>query len=170
MKKLYRCSATFLLMVAAIASFASVPLSGIAQTTEPATPKWNVNCNNSADPTRLDCTVSQIILQNGTGPRIIASSIFTSGNTHTMVLSLPHGIDLTSGVDVTVDQGPTQNFLIQTADANGAYSRFTLTPELISAMRTGSILIIDITGATQNAVRMEMSLAGFSTSFDLISQ
>jgi invasion protein IalB len=170
MKNLHRCSATFLFMLVAIASFASVPHSGIAQTTEVATPKWNVNCNNNADPTRLDCTMSQIILQNGTGQRIIASSVFTNGDTYTMVLSLPHGIDLTSGVNVSIDQGAAQKFQIQTADANGAYSRFTLTPALISAMRSGNILIINIVGAAKNAVRMEMSLAGFLSSFDLISQ
>lgn len=172
MKNFKRCSTAALFMFAAVTAFASVPQTSIAQTAQAPenAPSWSVNCNNNADPARLDCNMSQTIFQKGTGQRIIASSIFKNGDTHAMVLSLPHGIDLPSGVDVFVDQGAAQKFPIQTADANGAYSRFDLTPDMIAAMRSGNTLIVRIMGAAKNEVRMEMSLAGFSSSFGLISQ
>jgi len=170
MKNFQRCSTAFLFMFVAITAYASVSQSSIAQTTEAPSVLWGVTCNNNANPNQLTCTMSQTIFQNGTGQRIISASVFKNSGTYGMLLSLPHGIDLTSGVDVSIDEGKAQKFAIQTSDANGAYSRFELTPKLISAMRNGNVLIVNILGAGGNPVRMEMSLSGFSNSFSLMSR
>ena len=170
MKNFQRCSTTFLFMFVAITAFASVSQSSIAQTTEATPVLWGVTCNNNANPTQLTCTMSQTIFQKGTGQRVISASIFKNADTHGMLLSLPHGIDLTSGVDVSIDEGKAQKFAIQTSDANGAYSRFELTAKLISALKNGNVLIVNIMGVGSNPVRMELSLSGFSNSFSLMSK
>ena len=170
MKNLQRCSTAFLFMFVAITTFASVPQSSIAQTPQAKAPSWGVQCNNKAVSSKLACTMALTIFQKGTGKRVISASIYKNASAHSMLLSLPHGINLTSGVDVSVDKGGVTKFAIQTTDANGAYSRFVLTKELIAAMKNGNILIVKIMGIGNNPVRMEMSLAGFSNSFSLMTQ
>lgn len=134
-------------------------------------PRWIVNCDNIADASALSCSMRMRVLQSGTSIQIISATIFQSeAGVNIMRLQLPHGINLSEGVNISIDGGaPTEHF-IRTSDANGAYAPVLLSDSLVGAMKLGNTLAVDIEAASGNSISLQLSLQGFSSAFELMSQ
>lgn len=134
-----------------------------------ATPNWIVNCSNQASPDKLNCTMSQTIQTADTRQRVLAATISGGSGSRILVLALPHGLDLPSGVVLGVDTGKTEKFPINTSDANAAYARIPLSAEILLAMKAGSKINLQATGALGRTINLELSLDGFSKAYDLMA-
>lgn len=152
---------------------AGTALAQSASETEAAAPaarNWLVTCDNRADAERLACVAVQTLTQTETRQRIVTARIANGPDGRLyMVLSLPHGLDLPAGVSLSIDDGIELTTPIQTADANGAYSRIELTSEFLNTMKRGNEMVVKLSGSSGNAIELKMSLSGFSNAISLVA-
>jgi len=115
-------------MLAALLGTTGAPFaqSSTGQAKAEAAPRWIVNCSNAASPDILVCSLSVTLLQAGTRQKVLSATVFKGAESPEMASSLPHGLDLLSGIVITVDRGTGQSYPIQTSNADGAYSSFPL--------------------------------------------
>lgn len=137
------------------------------ETAEPAGPNWTATCTNQADPDKLACTINQTITVTQTGQRLISMSLQSGQENPSLLISLPHGLRLQSGLGFSVDKGAVELFEFTTSDATGVYARVPLTADRLASLRAGNTIKIGVTGNGGRALNFELSLAGFSATYDL---
>ncbi|WP_420408268.1 invasion associated locus B family protein [Hoeflea sp.] len=159
----------------AAASFAYAPAS--AQTSESATadrPKnnWAVNCGagETAD-APLVCQMMQNVTVTETNQRLLSVIIRPQPEqpNHMLTLALPHGVDFTRGVDVTIDENETLNLPVNTSTPQGAFANQPISDELLSEFRAGSVAKITFYSVAGQAVSVPISLIGFSTAYEKLA-
>lgn len=154
-------------------SMLAAPALAQTQSNDPSanpTPRWLVNCSNQANPDVLACNMTQSIIRAQTRQRIVTANIFRNDQDElTLRLALPHGLDLTKGVSLAIDDGTPAQHPIITADANGSYARIPLGDDLITAMKAGNTAILGVSNIGGNNINLEISLNGFSASFALLN-
>lgn len=125
---------------------------------------WAVNCSSGSATGELQCQVSQNLTEAKTGQRVLTVTVRrdNSNGSLAMLLALPHGLFLPSGVSYQVDQGQKVVIAIQTSDQNGAYAATPLSPELVKTMKSGTNLNIGMESVTRKPVTIPVSLAGFT--------
>ncbi|PBB22776.1 invasion associated locus B family protein [Mesorhizobium sp. WSM4311] len=126
---------------------------------------WAVNCSSGSATNELQCQVSQTLTEAKTGQRVLTVTVRrdNANGSSAMLLALPHGLFLPSGVSYQVDQGQKIVIAIQTSDQNGAYAATPLSPELLKTMKSGTNLNISMESVTRKPVTIPVSLAGFTT-------
>lgn len=161
----------------ALLSVSMLGSTGSAQSVDNAQPastpiaSWVVTYDNRANAKKLACVMTQSIVQTESQQRIISARIRSDNDDNIiMLLSLPHGLHLPSGVVVSVDEGDESEHPIHSADTNGAYSSVALSPEIIEDMKVGNTLSVKITGVGGNEIIIGLSLIGFFDAFALISK
>ena len=157
-----------LLLIAATLFPGSLVDDAAAQ--QQAGPTWLVTCDNRGNAKQLTCNVSQTISNAQTGQRILSARIAIAQGGERLYLSLPHGLDLQSGVSLSVDGSDATRIAIETADANGSYASMALGPDLVSSMKAGSTLAIEMVAVNGQPVKLELSLAGFTDAYTLFSR
>ena len=138
------------------------------QQAAPSAPRWIVTCNNRPTPDKLSCFMSYVLTIASSNRRIASVTIRPHAENPEIVFLLPHGLNLQEGVGFAIDDGSAERISIQTADANGAYTRIALTKERILALRAGNQLKLNVTGSGERDIRLEFSLNGFAKAYDLM--
>ncbi len=138
-----------------------------AQAATPAPPAkkqpWTVTCAGEGAEGDLTCAASQTLVAKGTGQRVLTVSVAKAdGGALAATLALPHGILLTDGVKIAVDQGQRTTFPITTADQNGSYATVKLDAAMLATMKRGSTFDVRVTAATGGEIDLPISLSGFS--------
>jgi invasion protein IalB len=132
--------------------------------------RWIVSCTNQASLDKLACTMSQTVQFADTGQRVLTATITGNDENSELVLALPHGLDLPSGVVLGIDDGKTRNFPINTSDVNATYSRVPLSAEILAAMKVGGKVKLRVKGALGRAIDLELSLDGFAKAHELMAK
>ena len=115
--------------------------------------------------------MSQSVFRSQSRQRILSASIFQNEQgIHSMRLALPHGLDLTKGVSLAIDNGVPTQHTINTADANGSYARIPLNNDMIDAMKAGNSAVMGVSSIKGDNINIELSLSGFSSSFALLNR
>jgi len=162
------------LQTLATAVVLSLALSGIAAAQEAApaeqniiaqeTP-WQVNCTPTAEGAEVTCSmVKSLTLNEGT--QVMAQAAVVEGDPAVIRLLVPHGMSLPEGLTLLVDGATVARISYRTTLPGGAIAATDLTPELEEALRAGAMLQIEGVQNNGAALRLEMSLAGFSASVD----
>ncbi len=125
---------------------------------------WMVSCASAGADDALACTVSQTLIAKQTSQRVLTVTVAKDPASGELVatLGLPHGLLLTEGVDVFVDDGKPTRFPIVTADQNGSYAKVPLDGTRLGELKHGSILNIRVRSASNAEIVMQISLAGFT--------
>ena len=131
-------------------------------------PVWLATCNNQADPETLMCSMTQRLTVASSGQQLLAVTVQPGGEAPSILLSLPHGLSFSSGVGFATDSGTEERFEFTTADATGTYARVPLTADRLSTLRAANTLRINVVGVAGRDVNFEVSLAGFSKTYDLL--
>ncbi|WP_298822591.1 invasion associated locus B family protein [uncultured Roseibium sp.] len=131
---------------------------------------WIVNCGNQSGQATRFCTMSQTILETHSRKRIVSATIVKDSGAWAMGLLLPHGLDLTSGVAVSIDDGTATRYPFRTADKHGAYVRVALPTRMIAEMKSGQVMRIGVVSVGNQSAKMELSLSGFSGSLALMDR
>jgi invasion protein IalB len=129
---------------------------------------WAVNCSSGSTGTELQCQVSQNLTESKSGQRVLTVTVRRQqgASDFAMLLALPHGLFLPSGVSYQIDSGQKATVAIQTSDQNGAYAALPLAPELVKAMRSGVTLNVGMETVGRKPVTIPVSLKGFSAAID----
>ncbi|WP_284275407.1 invasion associated locus B family protein [Mesorhizobium huakuii] len=124
---------------------------------------WAVNCSSDSAAGELQCQVSQNLTEAKTGQRVLTVTVRrdNANGSLAMLLALPHGLFLPSGVSYQVDSGKKVTVAIQTSDQNGAYAAVPVAPELAKAMKSGTSMNIGMESVTRKPVTIPVSLKGF---------
>ncbi len=164
-------------LVVLITVFGSVPVSAQEAAKKPAEKKpvaaWQVNCSPTSDPNILACQMVQNLTLAKTGQRLLTVVIKPQPKHEkkepAIVLSLPHGLFLPSGVSLQVDDGKKTTLAIRTSDKNGAYTATALNTDFITAMKAGNAMKVTMTANNKKPITVSVSLLGFTAAFNKIN-
>ncbi len=159
-------------LAALLALMLTLPEASLAQQVMPTeqniaaqeTP-WQVNCVPGSNAAQLDCSMvkSLIVGQNG---QVLAQTAVVAGEPDALRILVPHGMALAEGLRVSVDGTEVATPAFRTSLQGGALAVADVTPGIEEAMRTGSRLQIEGVQNNGSALRLEMSLSGFSAAMD----
>ncbi len=127
---------------------------------------WGVQCNNTAN--GLQCAATMNVVSNPDNQRIFSISFQEAGEAAnpTLVLQLPFGLNLPRGVDLAIDEGDPQTFVVNTCLQTGCFVVQESDQALIDAMMAGNMLTVLMESSNSEETRMELPLAGFSAAMD----
>ena len=83
-------------------------------------------------------------------------------------LTVPTNINVRTGIDVQVDQTLVVNIDLEVCTPRNCITTFPLTPDMISAMKTGFAGTLILTDASGMKVSADFSLSGFSDALDML--
>ncbi len=133
--------------------------------------KWTMGCKPAGEDSALVCQASNKIVAQKGGQTLLAvfvapweQKFATSENV--LRVQLPHGLDLTTGVQIQIDGGKPHKLVLQTSDATGLYARIGLTAKLLLSMKMGKIVQVSFTAMNGKKFQIPMALKGFSAVFD----
>lgn len=154
-------SLSFALPGAAVAQEAAPTEQNITAQETP----WQVNCTPAAKGGGLNCSmVKSLILAQG--EQVLAQAAVVQGDPLVLRILVPHGMALTEGLRILVDGTEVAAPSFRTSLPGGAIAVSDLTSDLEDALRSGTMLQIEGVQNNGNALRLEMSLVGFSASID----
>lgn len=129
---------------------------------------WQVNCAAAEGVEGLSCSMVKSLTINE-GKQVLAQAAIVAGaagEPFVVRILVPHGMALADGLVLSVDDAEFGTATFRTSLAGGAIAVTDLTPELEEAMRNGGKLQIAGTQNNGQALRLEMSLEGFSAALD----
>ncbi|MEM9030617.1 MAG: invasion associated locus B family protein [Pseudomonadota bacterium] len=149
------------LTVPALAQTKSAPKQSAAA----PKPGWVVNCANSG--TGLVCRAVQTLVVRKTRQRLLGASVQRdpSGKATTLLLSLPHGLYLPSGLSIQVDKGKATNLVVQTCDVKGCYAGTALSNALVKQMIGGKAMAVTFSNLKKKKIAVNMPLDGFGAAY-----
>lgn len=165
-----RTAFTAALLVGSSAAFAQTAEGENAEApAQPAGPVWAVTCANNGDLTALRCNVFQELRVQQSGQRLVRIEVGVPGGDVPPVfaMNLPHGINFTEGAKLTVDDGDTRQFPIQSADQNGSYTQVQFDEGLANALRAGNQGKLVLSLLNGQNLEIPVSLNGFTKAVDL---
>ena len=111
--------------------------------------------------------LQNLVADQGQGQQRLLTVMVQPGadNLRALLLALPHGLFLPTGVQMQIDKGEAQKLVIQTADQNGSYAGTSLDAPLLDRLKAGSSLEVTFQSAQQQAVTVPVTLAGFSSAY-----
>ncbi|MEQ1951995.1 invasion associated locus B family protein [Mesorhizobium yinganensis] len=131
----------------------------------PPAPTWTISCSGEANQAKLACTLTQTLIMKDKGQRVLTAVVTNNDGKPLLNLGLPHGLNLSKGVDIWIDEAARQNFPIVTADQKGSYAIIALKDTFINAMKQGKLLNVAVTAFAGNEIILQLSLNGFSAGF-----
>lgn len=162
------CFALFAAAPAAFAQEAKPAETKAAEAKQPEGAPWLVSCSSGGVSTDLECQVSQNLTESKTGQRVLTLTVRRQGEKGelALLLALPHGLFLPSGVSYQIDNGEKATAAVQTSDQNGAYAAVPLSPALLKALKTGTTLNIGMEAVTRKPLTIPVPLKGFTAAVD----
>jgi invasion protein IalB len=140
---------------------AAPPAAGSAPAAPP--PGWAVRCSSVSRDAPLECAIEQTAVLTKTGQLIVLVSIRVSGDTHT-----PIALNLPAGAKIQVDDGKTVDLQIQTCENRGCYTSTPITPELLTALKSGKQLKVSFQDMAKETIAIPIPLADFAAAYDKI--
>ena len=148
-----------------LASPAETPVAGAAPQ-----PGWIARCTSASREAPLECAIEQTAVLTKTGQLIVLVSIRVPGDTHTPIalVQLPLGLNLPAGAKIQVDDGKTVDLQIQTCENRGCYTSTPITPELLTALKSGKQLKVSFQDMAKETIAIPIPLADFAAAYDKI--
>jgi len=151
----------------------SVPDSGNAQA-----PKIRNSINKNILPTRwitqctgknpnVGCEVETTLTMGETRQRLISITVRVppGSNKPAMMLHLPVGLHLPSGVTFQLEDQKPQQLTVQTCDLEGCYAGTAVSPGMLSAMKAGGLLTVSFQNLSRTTIRVPVPLEGFDGAY-----
>ncbi|WP_175502277.1 invasion associated locus B family protein [Aliiroseovarius crassostreae] len=131
----------------------------LAQEKAPAEAGWGVTC--------LTDRVCELKTEIVSGATVAARvSIIHVRGEFWLQYTIPLGVDLRRGIQLSIDDGESFETTITSCTAYGCTGRLDLTPEIIESMQQGNILrIFFVRPSVQRVFLIPFSLVGFTAGF-----
>ena len=139
-------------------------------TASPPPPGWIARCSSASRSSSLECAIEQSAVLTKTGQLIVLINIRVSADTRTPVglVQLPLGLNLPAGAKLQVDDGKASDLQIQTFEARGCYANLQISPEMLTALKSGKQLKVSFQNLAKETIAIPMPLADFAAAFDKI--
>jgi invasion protein IalB len=144
--------------------------SGTAAAAPPAPPGWAAHCNSVSRDASLECTIEQNAILTKTGQVLVLVVIRVPGDTRAPLafMQLPLGLNLQTGAKFQVDDGKAVDLPIQTCENRGCYASAPVTPELLTALKSGKQLKVSFQDLAKETITIPMPLNDFAAAYDKI--
>jgi invasion protein IalB len=144
--------------------------SGTPSATPPASPGWATRCTSASRDAPLECAIEQNAILTKTGQVLVLVVIRVPGDTRAPVafVQLPLGLNLQTGAKLQVDEGKTFDLPIQTCENRGCYAGTTVTPEQLTALKSGRQLKVSFQDLAKETITVPLPLNDFATAYDKI--
>jgi invasion protein IalB len=149
---------------------AEPPLATGAGAAQPA-PKtgWASRCASSGRKSDLDCSVEQsVALKTGQIVVQFTVAIQAGGKSPIAIVVLPLGIFLPAGAKAEVDDQKPVDLTLETCDQRGCYAKASVSPDLLSSMKTGKTMTVSFTTMTKETVNIPLQLSEFAEAYGKI--
>jgi invasion protein IalB len=146
------------------------PLAAGAGAAQPA-PKigWASRCASAGRKSELDCSVDQsVALKTGQIVVQFTVAIQAASKAPIAIVVLPLGIFLPGGAKVEVDDQKPFDLTLETCDQRGCYGNASISPDLLSAMKTGKTLTVSFTTIAKETVNIPLQLSEFAEAYGKI--
>jgi invasion protein IalB len=131
---------------------------------------WTRRCEPIGETEKAICYISQNLVLRESGQRLLNIAVgYLEPATPKQprgVITFPLGISLPPGITVQIDQGQTRQFPIERCNKNGCIAAFTVSDELLAAMKAGLQARITFHDAKRKAIGVPVSLRGFTAGFN----
>ncbi len=123
---------------------------------------WRLACDQGQP-----CRIAQSVVQMPSRRLILQVKIFR-GDDPTMLVSFPLGILLSTGWQYQIDGQKKTVLPFEICNSDGCHAGVKLTPTLVSALKRGRVLSITFRDAGQTEVNPQVSLIGFTKSYEAL--
>ncbi len=132
---------------------------------------WTMGCKPTGKDATLVCQASNTIVRKKGGQTLLAMLVTPwklkiATAEYVLRVQLPHGLDLTAGVEIQIDKGKSHSLVLQTSDATGLYARTGLNDKLLLSMKMGNIVKVSFTAMNGKKFQIPIALKGFSAVLD----
>ena len=133
---------------------------------------WTIRCETISQLETEGCIMYQELLLKEGGLPVLQFSI---GMIHPnkkqpiVLITLPLGIYLPTGVTLMIDKRDEVNFPIERCDPDGCHVLVTLTEKRVQALKSGADLQISFNDGDKQPLLIPLSLEGFDKAFTEIS-
>jgi invasion protein IalB len=136
----------------------------------PASPGWAARCSSASRDAALECSIEQNAVLTKTGQLLVLVVIRVPGDTRAPLafVQLPLGINLPAGAKFQVDDGNAIDLPIQTCENRGCYASTSITPELLTALKSGKQLKVSFQDLAKETITVPMPLNDFAAAYDKI--
>ena len=143
--------------------------SGTPPAAASASPGWAGRCNSVSRASPLECAIEQNAVLTKTGQVLVVVVIRVPGDTRAPLafVQLPLGLNLQTGAKFQVDDGKAVDLPIQTCENRGCYASTAVTPELLTALKSGKQLRL-FQDLAKETITIPMPLNDFAAAYDKI--
>jgi len=140
------------------------------QTAQPPAPGWVSRCSSLGRDAPLECAIEETAVLTKTGQLIVLVNIRVASDTHQPValVQLPLGLNLPAGAKLQVDDGKVIDLQIQTCENRGCYSNAPVSPEMLTALKSGKQLKVAFQNLNKEIITIPMPLADFAAAYEKI--
>lgn len=148
----------------------ATPPSSATPAAPPASPGWAAHCSSVSREAPLECAIEQNAVLTKTGQVVVVVAFRVPGDTRApvAVVQLPLGLNLQTGAKFQVDDGKAIDLPIQTCENRGCYASNAVTPELLTALKSGKQLNVSFQNLARETITIPMPLNDFAAAYDKI--
>jgi invasion protein IalB len=101
---------------------------------------------------------------------IVLVNIRVTGDAHSpdAVVQLPLGLNLPGGARLQIDDGKVIDLPIQTCEDRGCYANTPISPDLLTALKSGKQLKVSFQTLAKETITIPMPLADFAAAYEKI--
>lgn len=128
---------------------------------------WNAQCSAGSRTGELSCKVERGIFLSENRQQLAQVTLHIPADTSKpeLVIQLPHGLHLPSGVQLQFDDGAPETHQVHTCDANGCYVAVQKATRMVVSMKGGKNFTIKFKNLTLNEIAVTMPLEGFTAAY-----
>lgn len=132
---------------------------------------WQIQCVKQDDPATEPCQLYQLLrgAENNPVAEVIIEKLPEGGQVAAgATILVPHGTALAKDLRIAIDGGQGKVYRYAFCDKNACYARLGLLPDDVASFKKGSKATLTLFPFERQdqAVVLEMSLAGFTAGFD----
>jgi len=165
-----------LFLIAAVASPAPAQTQPAPSGTQPQPAQdvqvfkdWFLRCGNTAQGVERCVLFQDLVNQNDQQPLMqIAVGLWGPEALRGIIITLPLGITLPPGIEITIDEQPVGRAPFFQCTQNGCQSRAPLTDDLLTKMKSGQSGAVSFVDAGGRVVPIPFSLQGYTAGFAAI--
>lgn len=157
----------------AIVSFSTVGVQAQSAVSKPAaksktsrfvTSNWTIVCRPGAKFKKMVCELSNAITDVKSKQLLVRAVV--KGEPHQLLMQLPHGLALKSGVFLQVDDGKALKIDSVTTAKKGVFTKTPMSASLLAAMKKGNQMKIIVSAVNGKKIIIPIGLNGFSMAFE----
>ncbi|MBR1121774.1 invasion associated locus B family protein [Bradyrhizobium lablabi] len=131
---------------------------------------WIARCGSASRDAPLECMMEASAVLAKTGQAVVVVNVRIAPDTRAPIalIQLPLGLNLPAGAKAQVDDGKAVDLVIQTCEQRGCYANAPITPDLLTALRSGKQLKLSFQNLAKETLTIPMPLTDFAAAYDKI--